>query len=52
MQTVQLDKKRHNRKDFDCEVNALNDYLHSKANQHASKDNTRTYILEINSSIL
>ena len=46
MQTVQLDKKRHNRKDFDCEVNALNDYLHSKANQHASKDNTRTYILK------
>lgn len=46
MQTVPLDKKRHNRKDFDCEVNALNDYLHSMANQHSLKDNTRTYILE------
>jgi len=46
MQTVQLDKKRHNRKAFDCEVKALNDYLHSMANQHALKDNTRTYILE------
>jgi GNAT superfamily N-acetyltransferase len=46
MQTVQLDKKRHNRKAFDCEVDALNDYLHSMANQHSLKDNTRTYILE------
>ncbi len=46
MRTVPLDKKRHNRKAFDCEVTALNDYLHSMANQHASKDNTRTYILE------
>jgi GNAT superfamily N-acetyltransferase len=46
MQTVQLDKNRHNRKAFDCEVDALNDYLHSMANQHSLKDNTRTYILE------
>ena len=46
MQTVQLDKKRHNRKDFDCEVDALNDYLHSMANQQSLKDNSRTYILE------
>jgi len=40
MQTVQLDKKRHNRKDFDCEVDALNEYLHSMASQHSVKDNT------------
>ena len=46
MQTVQLDKKRHNRKAFDCEVDALNKYLNSMANQHSVKDNTRTYILE------
>ena len=46
METVQLDKKRHNRKDFDCEVDALNEYLHSMASQHSVKDNTRTYVLE------
>ena len=46
MQTVPLDKKRHNRKDFDCEVEALNEYLYSMANQHSLKDNTRTYVLE------
>ena len=38
MQTVQLDKKRHNRKAFDCEVDALNDYLYSMANQQSLKD--------------
>jgi len=46
MQTVQLDKKRHNRKAFDCEIDALNDYLYSMANQQSLKDNTRTYVLE------
>lgn len=46
MQTVLLDKKRHNRKSFDCGVDALNNYLKLMANQHALKDNSRTYILE------
>ncbi|WP_456322910.1 GNAT family N-acetyltransferase [Hydrogenimonas sp.] len=46
MQTVPLDKKRHQRKRFDCGVEALNNYLKLMANQHASKDNSRTYVLE------
>ena len=33
MQTIQLDTKRDNRTNFDCGVNALNDYLHSMVNQ-------------------
>lgn len=46
MQTVPLDKKRHNRKDFDCGVEALNNYLKLIANQQSVKDNSRTYVLE------
>ena len=46
MITVPLDKKAHNRKDFDCGINALNNYLRMMANQHSTKDNTRTFILE------
>lgn len=52
MQTVQLDKKRHNRKAFDCEVNALNNYLHSMASQHSLKDNTRTVGYHFNAPII
>jgi len=46
MQTVPLDKKRHQRKRFDCGVEPLNNYLKLMANQHATKDNSRTYVLE------
>lgn len=46
MTTHLLDKSRHNRISFDCGVDALNAYLRLTANQHASKDNTRTYVLE------
>ncbi len=46
MITVQLDKKKHNRNRFDCEVEALNSYLKIMANQQANRDNTRTFVLE------
>lgn len=46
MITVPLDKKNHNRKDFDCGVDALNNYLRMMASQQSAKDNTRTFVLE------
>jgi len=46
MSSVALDKNRHDRKSFDCGVNALNNYLRLIANQQSSRDNSRTYILE------
>jgi ribosomal protein S18 acetylase RimI-like enzyme len=46
MISVALDKKKHDRKYFDCGVDALNNYLRLMANQQSTKDNTRTYILE------
>lgn len=46
MISVTLDKKKHDRKHFDCGVAALNNYLHLMANQQSTKDNTRTYVLE------
>lgn len=46
MQTVALDKKKHDRKRFNCGVEALNNYLNIMANQQATKDNTRTFVLE------
>lgn len=46
MFTVPLDKKKHDRKRFDCGVAPLNNYLRVMANQQATKDNTRTFILE------
>ncbi len=46
MITVPLDKKNHNRKDFDCGVDALNNYLRMMANQQSTRDNTRTFVLE------
>ena len=46
MTTVPLDKKRHNRKGFDCGVKALNNYLQMMANQQSNRDNTRTFVLE------
>ena len=46
MISIPLDKKKHNRKKFDCGVIALNNYLRLMANQQSAKDNTRTYVLE------
>lgn len=46
MNTTPLNKSVHNRKDFDCGVDALNNYLQVMASQQAIKDNTRTYVLE------
>jgi len=46
MNTVPLDKKNHNRNDFNCGVDALNNYLRAMASQQTLKDNTRTYVLE------
>ncbi len=46
MQTVLLDKSRHNRLRFDCGVEPLNNYLRLMASQQARKDNTRTFVLE------
>jgi len=44
MITVSLNKKRDDRKRFDCGVSALNNYLHLMANQQSLKDNTRTFL--------
>ncbi len=46
MQSVPLDKKRHERNYFDCGTEVLNNYLRLMANQQSSKDNSRTYVLE------
>ena len=46
MTTVALDTKKHNRNNFDCGVESLNNYLKLTANQQSNKDNSRTYILE------
>jgi len=46
MTTVPLDKKRHDRKRFECGIKALDNYLQMMANQQSSKDNTRTFVLE------
>lgn len=46
MKTVILDKKRHNRKDFDCGNAQLNDFLKMIARQQDKKDNARTFVLE------
>ena len=48
MKTVVLDRKKHLRKEFDCGVGALNNYLCVMANQQTLRDNSRTYILEDN----
>ncbi|MBU4009164.1 MAG: GNAT family N-acetyltransferase, partial [Proteobacteria bacterium] len=37
--------KHHNRKDFDCGEEALNQYLLAVASQHAKKSVSRTFVL-------
>ena len=46
MITVMLDKNMHDRDHFDCNVEALNNYLRVMASQQLQKDNTRTFVLE------
>ncbi|HHH19435.1 MAG TPA: GNAT family N-acetyltransferase [Campylobacterales bacterium] len=46
MTSVKLDKNRHDRKRFDCGVDALNNYLKLMANQQSQRDNSRTYVLK------
>ncbi|MGL6175990.1 MAG: GNAT family N-acetyltransferase [Vibrionaceae bacterium] len=46
MNTVLLDKDKHDRNRFNCGIAALNNYLKVMASQQAKKDNTRTFILE------
>lgn len=46
MQTVLLSNTDHDRKRFDCGVEALNNYLKVIANQQSKRDNTRTFVLE------
>lgn len=46
MNTVVLDKDKHNRNRFNCGIEALNNYLKVMAGQQAKKDNSRTFVLE------
>jgi GNAT superfamily N-acetyltransferase len=46
MKTLLLDKNRHDRQQFNCGVEALNNYLKAMASQQLQKDNTRTFVLE------
>lgn len=46
MNIVLLDKNLHDRSQFDCGVDALNNYLKLMASQQAARDNSRTYVLE------
>ena len=46
MNTVLIDKDKHDRNRFNCGIEALNNYLKVMASQQAKKDNTRTFVLE------
>lgn len=46
METVLLNKAKHDRNRFNCGIEALNNYLKMMASQQAKKDNTRTFVLE------
>ena len=50
MKTVLLNKSKHDRKRFDCENKALNNYLQLMASQQSQRDNTRTFIIEDSSN--
>lgn len=45
MMTVKLNKATHDRQQFDCGVESLNNYLKVMASQQSQKDNTRTFVL-------
>ncbi|WCE28475.1 GNAT family N-acetyltransferase [Vibrio sp. SCSIO 43137] len=46
MNTVLLDKAKHDRNRFNCGIDALNNHLKVMASQQAKKDNSRTFVLE------
>ncbi|WP_310277309.1 GNAT family N-acetyltransferase [Rheinheimera soli] len=46
MQSLLLDKSKHDRNRFNCGIDALNNYLKVMASQQSKKDNTRTFVLE------
>ena len=48
--TVLLDKAKHDRSRFNCGVEALNNYFKMMASQQAKKDNSRTFVLEDDSN--
>jgi len=52
MEISKLDIKKHNRKNFDCGVKSLDNYLKLYANQHYKRDLTRTYVLTKESKIV
>lgn len=51
MKTVLLDKTKHDRNNFNCEITTLNHYFKAMASQQAKKDNTRTFVLEDTTNI-
>lgn len=52
MKVELLDIKKHNRKEFDCGVAALNQYLQKFANQDQKRDLARVYVLAEDSQII
>jgi GNAT superfamily N-acetyltransferase len=50
MKTVLLDKAKHDKNQFNCEITALNNYFKAMASQQAKKDNSRTFVLEDSSN--
>ena len=46
MNTVPLDKSKHDRCAFNCGIDALDHYFKVMASQQAKKDNSRTFVLE------
>lgn len=45
LETVQLDKKQHDRNNFDCGVEALNEYLAKYASSSDQRSLTKTFVL-------
>lgn len=52
MQFEKLDKNKHDRKSFDCGIEALNLYLQRVANQDQKRSLTKTYVLAENTKII
>lgn len=50
MKVQVLNKKKHDRKSFDCGVDSLNTYLNNTARQHDNSDLSRTFVLTENES--
>ena len=52
MEFEQLQSLKHNRKDFDCGVEALNQYLQKVANQDQKRNLTKIYVLAEDEEII